>query len=85
MPYSKYNEKIMSLHIDEYDNIVIERKSLFDRDISALFMVKDSKCARRLFTVKCRPFYSGGSGGLSPSVDYTYRDRIDDESYWVNY
>lgn len=84
VPYSEYNEEIFSLRIDEADNIVIERKSLFDRWIYGVFMVRDSKGARKLFAIDCIPGDSSVAG-LPVGVDYLWGHLTEDESYWVNY
>ena len=84
--YADYNEKILSLHIDEENNIVIERKGIFDQYISALFMVKDSKEASRLFSVSYTPSNLQWNG-LTPysDIDMLFGDLVDNKEYWVYY
>lgn len=82
VPYPDYLESILSIKIDEANNIVIEFKT-DDSRVHDLFMVKDAKNERRVFGVHYIPGPDKLIGGFNPTWEEDPSDPGED--YWVNY
>ncbi len=79
VPYPEYLDSIVSLHIDESDNVVAEIKIHDQKAGLILFMIKDAKGERAMLEVH----HHTGNRPLS-GFDY---DGAEDpgKDYWVNY
>ncbi len=76
-PEVDYSTRILYIHIDSDDNIVIERRLLTDEHVSGLFMVQDSKGQRRIFSVHQRR-----TGGGLVDLDDIEDRLLNDPDYW---
>ncbi len=74
-----YSESILTLYIDESDNIVVERKLLDDQWVSGVFMIKDIKGERMLFIVE---WYDEPVGGPLVNFDELESRLLYSEDFW---
>ena len=84
VPYPDYLESILSIHIDEFDNIVIESRIGDEHPVHnfhGYFMVKDLKGKRTAFTVTIK----SASINDSPPDPLPEIPVAPGEYYWVNY